>query len=422
MRPEKDLLLIGRYRFLERIAIGGMGEVWLARDQERERDVAIKVLREEHTGEPGFVNRFRAEARATSGLSHPGIAQTYAYGEQSGAAYIVMELVVAEPLSETLEREKTIAPQFTINILSQAARALHAAHEGGVVHRDVKPGNILVDENGRVKLTDFGIARAVGQPAMTEVGMVMGTAQYLSPEQVNGQPASPASDIYALGIVAYEMLVGNRPFTGTTPLEIAISHVEKQVPPLGAEIPRPLADLVMQTLEKDAAKRPASAQILADKFDECAHLLPDLQMTGSPGSQLAGPPSAGPQTAGSQLPNARLPNTASVHRPKPARPSKLAGPSNSPVQPERAGPKRRSRGARRTKSVATWTGQRLSWLTTPLAALVLLIVFATIGALIAGRIFAAAPVIDQHNGIMANDSIDKLPSYSFVDTSTIKDV
>src|SRR5690625_781276 len=417
MRPEKDLLLIGRYRFLERIAIGGMGEVWLARDQERERDVAIKVLREEHTGEPGFVNRFRAEARATSGLSHPGIAQTYAYGEQSGAAYIVMELVVAEPLSETLEREKIIAPQFTINILSQAARALHAAHEGGVVHRDVKPGNILVDENGRVKLTDFGIARAVGQPAMTEVGMVMGTAQYLSPEQVNGQPASPASDIYALGIVAYEMLVGNRPFTGTTPLEIAISHVEKQVPPLAADIPRPLADLVMQTLEKDAEKRPASAQILADKFDECARLLSDLQVTASPGSQLAGSP-----TAGSQLANAQPPNAGPAEVSRPAGPSKLAGPATPAAQPERAGPKRRSRGTRRTKSVATWTGQRLSWLTTPLAALVLLIVFATIGALIAGRIFAAAPGIDQHNGIMANDSIDKLPSYSFVDTSTIKDV
>src|SRR5690625_2774288 len=286
MRPEKDLLLIGRYRFLERIAIGGMGEVWLARDQERERDVAIKVLREEHTGEPGFVNRFRAEARATSGLSHPGIAQTYAYGEQSGAAYIVMELVVAEPLSETLEREKTIAPQFTINILSQAARALHAAHEGGVVHRDVKPGNILVDENGRVKLTDFGIARAVGQPAMTEVGMVMGTAQYLSPEQVNGQPASPASDIYALGIVAYEMLLGNRPFTGTTPLEIAIRHVEDEVPPLSSDLPQPLAKLIMRTLAKDPADRPETAAIFADELEACETM---SVAAAEPGSLSAAP-------------------------------------------------------------------------------------------------------------------------------------
>ncbi|HLR55435.1 MAG TPA: hypothetical protein VK096_01605, partial [Actinomycetales bacterium] len=164
-------------------------------------------------------------------------------------------------------------------------------------------------------------------------------------------------------------------------------------------------------------KRPASAQILADKFDECARLLSDLQVTASPGSQLAGSP-----TAGSQLANAQPPNAGPAEVSRPAGPSKLAGPATPAAQPERAGPKRRSRGTRRTKSVATWTGQRLSWLTTPLAALVLLIVFATIGALIAGRIFAAAPVIDQHNGIMANDSIDKLPSYSFVDTSTIKDV
>jgi len=371
MRPAADLVLVDRYRFIECIAVGGMGEVWLARDMKRARDVAIKVLREEFTGEPGFVNRFRAEAHATAGLSHPGIAQTYAYGEQSGSAYIVMELFVAEPLSETLEREKKIAPEFTVDILKQAARALHAAHEGGVVHRDVKPGNILVDENGRVKLTDFGIARAIGQPAMTEVGMVMGTAQYLSPEQVNGKPATAASDIYALGIVGYEMLLGNRPFTGTTPLEIAIRHVEDEVPPLSSDLPQPLAKLIMRTLAKDPADRPETAAIFADELEACETM---SVAAAEPGSLSAAP----------------------------------------------ATPKRSPQGKRKT--IATWTGQRLSWLSPPLLALLLLIVFATIGALIAGNIFAAPPVIEQDNGIMATESWETASFGIPVNPSTIKDV
>lgn len=388
MRPAADLKLVDRYRFVERIAVGGMGEVWLARDETKQRDVAIKVLREEFTGEAGFVNRFRAEARATAGLSHPGIAQTYAYGEQSGSAYIVMELVVAEPLSETLEREKTIAPEFTINILSQAARALHAAHEGGVIHRDVKPGNILVDQNGRVKLTDFGIARAVGQPAMTEVGMVMGTAQYLSPEQVNGRPATASSDIYALGIVAYEMLVGNRPFTGTTPLQIAIRHVEDEVPPLSLDVPKPLADLVMRALDKDAAKRPKTAAVFADELDSCLEILKQQDLeTGSADANFV-------DTADHEY---------------------LAAAEE--VTPPR---RRRKREVSRRKAVATWTGQRLSWLSPPLLALLLLILFAAIGSLIAGKIFAAGPMTETSTGIMAQSDWGYMAP-EILNTSTSKD-
>lgn len=383
MRPSADLVLVERYRFIERIAVGGMGEVWLAHDEKKQRDVAIKVLREEFTGEAGFVNRFRAEARATAGLSHPGIAQTYAYGEQSGSAYIVMELVVAEPLSETLEREKKIAPEFTINILTQAARALHAAHQGGVVHRDVKPGNILVDQNGRVKLTDFGIARAVGQPAMTEVGMVMGTAQYLSPEQVNGKPATAASDLYALGIVAYEMLVGNRPFTGTTPLQIAIRHVEEAVPPLSLDVPKPLAELVMRTLDKDASKRPASAAIFADELEACMELL-----MNQPSDQPA--PDSG---VGDDY-------------------SDLSQPEDEPLKKKRT--------VSRRKAVATWTGQRLSWLSPPLLALLLLIIFAAIGSLIAGKIFAAGPMTETSTGIMAQSDWGFMAP-DILNTTTFKD-
>lgn len=384
-------MVVDRYRFIERIAVGGMGEVWLARDEKNPRDVAIKVLRQELTGEAGFINRFRAEAHATAGLTHPGIARTYAYGEQSGSAYIVMELVVAEPLAETLERVKTIAPHFTIEILAQTARALHAAHLGGVIHRDVKPGNILVDQNGRVKITDFGIARAVGQPAMTEVGMVMGTAQYLSPEQVSGQPATEASDIYALGIVAYEMLAGHRPFTGKTQLDIAINHVEKTVPPLPGDVPAPLAELIMRALEKDPEKRPASAEVFAQELEACAN-------------QLA--PATGINTFPARMKSA----ATSTSR------SDTGSESGTDAKDKKPG----ARKAGFRKSVATWTGQRLSWLSPPLLALLLLIIFAALGSLIAGKIFAAELPITPQTGIMAHSDRGYMAPVT-LHISTLKD-
>lgn len=382
MRPEPNMVIADRYQFLEQIAVGGMGEVWLGHDLAASRDVAIKVLREEHTGEEGFLNRFRAEARATSGLNHPGVARTYAYGEQGGSAYIVMELVVAEPLSETLDRTKTITPRYTIGILSQAARALHAAHEGGVVHRDIKPGNILVDPNGQVKLTDFGIARAVGQPAMTEVGMVMGTAQYLSPEQVNGRAATPSSDIYALGIVAYEMLAGNRPFTGTTPLEIAIRHVEDPVPPLTPSVPRPLSDLVMSALDKDPANRPSTAEEFAEQLEECQRIIDGV--SGINGNE------ANNETRRSK--SGALQSAEDV----------------APYPP------------RKFKTLATWTGQRLSWLSPPLLALIILMIFALLGALVAGRIFAAGIPSEAPDAVYTASVFDSWQNT--VGTSTIKDV
>lgn len=382
MRPEPNMVIADRYQFLEQIAVGGMGEVWLGHDLAASRDVAIKVLREEHTGEEGFLNRFRAEARATSGLNHPGVARTYAYGEQGGSAYIVMELVVAEPLSETLDRTKTITPRYTIGILSQAARALHAAHEGGVVHRDIKPGNILVDPNGQVKLTDFGIARAVGQPAMTEVGMVMGTAQYLSPEQVNGRAATPSSDIYALGIVAYEMLAGNRPFTGTTPLEIAIRHVEDPVPPLTPSVPRPLSDLVMSALDKDPANRPSTAEEFAEQLEECQRIIDGV--SGINGNEASN------ETRRSK--SGALQSAEDV----------------APYPP------------RKFKTLATWTGQRLSWLSPPLLALIILMIFALLGALVAGRIFAAGIPSEAPDAVYTASVFDSWQNT--VGTSTIKDV
>ncbi|MGN6240180.1 MAG: serine/threonine-protein kinase, partial [Cellulosimicrobium cellulans] len=222
MKPVRGLTLGNRYRLVRRIAVGGMGEVWVAADDALGREVAVKVLRTEYAGNEDFLNRLRTEARNSAALSHPNIAQMYDYGETNGSGYLVMELVVGEPMADLLEREPVLPPARLLPILAQTARALHAAHLSGVVHRDVKPGNILIDRSGTVKITDFGVSLAANQVPMTATGMVMGTAQYLSPEQAVGQAATGASDIYALGIVAYESILGNRPFTGSTPVDIAV--------------------------------------------------------------------------------------------------------------------------------------------------------------------------------------------------------
>jgi eukaryotic-like serine/threonine-protein kinase len=267
VRPTAGTALGGRYRLDRRIAVGGMGEVWVGHDLTLGRDVAVKVLREEFAGEAGFLARFRTEARNAASLSHPNIAALFDYGEQGGSSYLVMELVAGEPLSDVLEREPVLPESRLLPVLAQTARALHAAHLAGVVHRDVKPGNILVGPGGRVKITDFGVSTAPDQAPMTATGMVMGTAQYLSPEQAVGRPATAASDLYSLGIVAYEALAGRRPFTGPTAVDIAVAHVNDPVPPLPPHVSPALTALVMRLLSKDPAERPATAASLARALD-----------------------------------------------------------------------------------------------------------------------------------------------------------
>ncbi|MBI9113841.1 serine/threonine protein kinase [Sanguibacter suaedae] len=267
MRPAAGIALGGRYRLVRQIAVGGMGEVWVAHDDSLARDVAVKVLREEFAGNSDFLERLRTEARNSAALSHSNIAQLYDYGEQEASGYLVMELVVGEPMSDLLEREPVLPVLRLLSILSQTARALHAAHVAGVVHRDVKPGNILLERTGEVKITDFGVSLAANQVPMTAAGMVMGTAQYLSPEQAIGKAATGASDIYALGIVAYESIVGNRPFTGATPVDIAVAHVNEAVPALPKSIHPGFGDLIMRMLSKDPLDRPRSGAILARNFD-----------------------------------------------------------------------------------------------------------------------------------------------------------
>jgi eukaryotic-like serine/threonine-protein kinase len=266
-----DYLLAGRYRLTDRIAAGGMGEVWQAEDQLLNRAVAVKLLPSGRAGNEPFLARFRAEARYAASLSHPGIARVYDYGESSGfgGAYLVMELVRGEPLSAILARADRLSPDATLDIVSQAARALDAAHQADIVHRDIKPGNLLVAAGGATKITDFGIATAVRAAAahLTETGMVMGTAMYVSPEQATGAPVTAASDIYSLGIVAYECLAGHPPFTASEPLAIAYAHKHAPVPALPPDVPEPVCDLVYDMLAKDPGQRPASARVVADRAD-----------------------------------------------------------------------------------------------------------------------------------------------------------
>ncbi|MGQ1798466.1 protein kinase domain-containing protein [Kocuria oceani] len=267
MRPSSSTVLGGRYALTDRIAIGGMGEVWKAKDRVLGRIVAVKILKEEYNGDPNFLQRFRAEARHTALLNHPGVANVFDYGEEEGSAFLVMELVPGEPLSNIIERRKTLDPDTVLNYIGQTARALAAAHAQGLVHRDVKPGNLIITPDNRVKVTDFGIARLADQVPLTATGQVMGTAQYLAPEQATGQTATGSSDIYSLGIIGYECLAGRRPFTGESQIAIALAQVNDPPPALPEDVPDPVQALVMSMLAKDPKDRPATAGALATAVD-----------------------------------------------------------------------------------------------------------------------------------------------------------
>ena len=254
-----DLTLGDRYQLQQRIAVGGMGEVWRATDTLLGRAVAVKVLKDEYAADPHFLERFRNEARHTASLSHPGIANVFDYGEVGDKAYLVMELVDGEPLSTVLARDGRLTPASALDIVGQAALALQAAHDAGVIHRDVKPGNILIRPDGVVKVTDFGIARVVDSAPVTQTGMVVGTAAYLSPEQASGHPTTAASDIYSLGVVAYECLSGERPFRADSAVGVAMAHATATPPPLPKDVPPLVGDFVMRAMEKDPARRHPSA-------------------------------------------------------------------------------------------------------------------------------------------------------------------
>jgi len=265
MKPEAGQIYGNRYRLVDRIAIGGMGEVWRAHDEVILRDVAIKILKPEFMGDPGFLERFRVEARHAARVDHEGLADVYDYGEGSGSAYLVMELVSGDSLARIIEKRIRLTSVEVLSIMEQTARALHAAHEDGLVHRDVKPGNLLITPGGKVKITDFGIARVADQVALTATGQVMGTVQYLAPEQATGKQATPSTDIYSLGIVAYEALTGRRPFTGESQMVIAMAQINDKPPAMGQDIDQRVQDLVLACLAKKPNQRPGSALDLSNR-------------------------------------------------------------------------------------------------------------------------------------------------------------
>lgn len=313
-------LLADRYRLARRIAVGGMGEVWEAADTRLDRRVAVKVLKPELCGDAEFLHRFRTEARTTASLNHPGIAAVHDYGETAGVvdgpkdtAYLVMELVEGEPLAGILARERRINADRTLDILEQAGTALQAAHERGYVHRDVKPGNILITPNGQVKLTDFGIAKAADAAPVTRSGMVMGTAHYIAPEQALGHEAEPASDVYSLAVVGYECLSGHRPFLSENAVTVAMMHIRDLPPPLPPDVPPYARAVIEATLVKDPRQRYGSGAefaaavaavragmpLPAPSGRPLAPVHPGGQLTGThPRIPMVGPPSMPPGMTG----------------------------------------------------------------------------------------------------------------------------
>jgi eukaryotic-like serine/threonine-protein kinase len=258
------LILDDRYRLDERIAAGGVGQVWQATDLLLERTVAVKLLRPEYSDHPETIDRFRKEARNAGALSNSHVAQVYDYGPSGpdGSPYLVMEYVDGPSLADILAVDP-IEPVRALDVIAQAAEGLAAAHKAGVIHRDIKPGNILISSEGHVKVTDFGIAHAAGQAPVTQPGLVMGTTQYMAPERIAGTPGTAASDLYALGIVLHECLTGVPPHDGTA-ADVMAAHLYLPLPPLPADVPPELDQLVALLTAKDPAKRISGARELAD--------------------------------------------------------------------------------------------------------------------------------------------------------------
>ena len=256
-----DTVVDGRYRIVDRIGSGGMGDVWLAQDAELGREVALKLLHRRFAEDPEFVARFKREASAAAGLSHPNIVQVFDRGEWDGTYYIAMEYLRGRDLKQIVEQHGPFDPEHAIDVVEQILQAARFAHRRGIVHRDIKPHNVILGDDGRVKVTDFGIALA-GASDMTETGSIMGTAQYLSPEQAQGHPVDARSDLYSIGVVLYELLTGMVPFEAESPVTVALKQVsERPVPPgqHNPAVPPALDAVVMRALEKDPAARFQSA-------------------------------------------------------------------------------------------------------------------------------------------------------------------
>ncbi len=388
------LVLGERYALGERLAIGGMGEVWSGRDTVLDRPVAVKVLRTD-LGNPGpLLARFRAEARTAAMISHPGIASMFDVREEDGVAYLVMELVPGEPLSAVIARDGALGTRRTLDLVAQTGRALHAAHLRGVVHRDVKPANLMITPDGVVKVTDFGIARPRDHEPLTATGQVMGTAHYLAPEVARGQTATAASDVYALGIVAYECLAGYRPFDGVNQVAVATAHLHETAPPLPETLSPAVRDLVGRAMAKDPRERPPSALALAQEAERLAAGGPGrpTRPTAPPSTPPTPPPSPPASAPAADEPppidrTAVLPviREEIAEEPTPAADDGAAGPDVTSGTPADDGRDGREGTAGRSaepasRARAAVEGRRAGRFRSPLVALLALVVLVVVGA------------------------------------------
>ncbi|HEX6149492.1 serine/threonine-protein kinase [Nocardioides sp.] len=306
--PERFADDARRYRLESRIATGGMGEVWRGTDTILGRVVAVKVLKSEYADDEMFRTRFAAEAQHAASLHHPGVAAVYDFGEATSTdgggplPYLVMELVDGQPLSALIRPGQPLDPEATRDLMAQAGDALGAAHDAGIVHRDVKPGNLIITPDRRVKVTDFGIARATEGLALTQTGQVMGTPQYLSPEQAQGGRATPASDVYSLGVVTFECLTGKRPFVAETPVATALAHLREPVPPLPESVPRDLAAVVTRAMSKDPEARFPDAKAYAAALRDPATVAAVVPPPAAATQVLPATAAGGPGTLATPVP------------------------------------------------------------------------------------------------------------------------
>jgi serine/threonine-protein kinase len=352
--------IAGRYRIEGRLGVGGMSTVHLAFDERLERNVAIKLLAEHLADDPTFVSRFRREALSAARLVHPNIVQVFDFGfdERQHQHFIVMEHVAGQSCAELLRDHGHLDVPHAVDYLSQSCKGLEYAHRNGVIHRDVKPGNLLVSDTGVVKLADFGIARATDQSSITQVGSVLGTAAYLAPEQARGEEAGPRSDIYSLGVVAYQLLSGRLPYEAVSLSELTLKQ-QREAPQrldvLDPEVPRELAQAVSMALSIDAAARPPDAMVFAEALQNgsrgrapVSDTAPTAHLGTSAATEVLAdrtPPTAATRVAAAQAASPRTRQPPPRRRIEPRR----ADPSPSPgYPPPTAAPAaRRDRGGGR---------------------------------------------------------------------------
>ncbi|MET8147971.1 serine/threonine-protein kinase [Actinoplanes sp. NPDC049668] len=348
-------LLDNRYRLDERIATGGMGDVWRGTDVVLGRTIAVKVLRTAMLADPEFAARFYGEARMMAAFRHPGVVEVYDYSagdanDEDNCAYLVMAYVDGEPLSTRLKEQGRLGVAETMSIVAQAGDALHAAHENGTVHRDVKPGNLIVKPNGTVILVDFGVARSAAVTSVTGLNAIVGTALYMAPEQVAKGNVTPATDVYALGAVAYHCIAGHPPFDGDNALQVALRHLEDDPEPLPANVvPPAVRELISRAMSKHPDDRFANAAEFADAALAASGALDWRGQTSASltGTSLRRPSMLSPASAGTTLGGASLTGTALTRPMSPAAPGRvLPGQRNlleaAPAMPETF-PRRRGR-------------------------------------------------------------------------------